>query len=208
MKSRITRQRFQPLLAVAALLAALLPLGELIAAEPLAFGVLPRRNAQLTARLFTPLAEHLSAAIGRPVELILSKDYDAFSQSIANERFDIVHFNQFHYIKARFEHGYQVFARNREGGSDLIEAAIFTRSGSGVYRLADLKGRKVMFGGGRQAMISYIASRYLLREAGLQDDDYTSLIARNPPNAMVASFVGEADAAAAATHVRQLPVIR
>jgi phosphonate transport system substrate-binding protein len=85
---------------------------------------------------------------------------------------------------------------------------IYVRKDSGITKLAQLRGRTVMFGGGEDAMISYIANRYLLLQAGLGKDDFKPLFAVNPPNAILALNRRQADAAGAGDGVLDLPVVK
>lgn len=176
-------------------------------AEPLRLGIFPRYNYTETIKSFTPLAEHLARTLGRRVELETTSDFSAFWQAVVARRYDLVHFNQYHYIKAHHELRYEVIAHNREGGSDTIKGALLVRRDSGIERLSDLRGKRILFGGGRDAMQAYILTTYLLRRAGLKSGDYTELFAINPPNAVVATYQKHADAAGAGERVLVMPVV-
>jgi phosphonate transport system substrate-binding protein len=177
------------------------------AADPaLTMGVFPRRNATETTRLFTPMAEYLSARLGRNVNLVTAKDFESFWQGVMEQRYDIVHYNQYHYIRSA-QH-YEVIAHIEEAGKSTIAGAIYVRKDSGITNLTQLKGRTVLFGGGEDAMISYITNRYLMLQAGLKKDDFKSLFAVNPPNAILAMHRRQADAAGAGDGTLDLPLIK
>lgn len=176
--------------------------------DALVVGVFPRRSAEATVRMFTPLTDYLSAALKRPVKLETARNFDAFWDGVKAQRYDIVHFNQFHYLQAHDRHGYDVFACNNEFGRDSLAGAIYVRKDSGITDVAHLKGKKIVFGGGKDAMMSYIVPRYLLQEAGLKPGDYTEEFAVNPPNAVVAVFFGQTDASGAGDVVIDLPHVR
>ena len=176
------------------------------AEEPLSMGVFPRRNAAETAKAFTPMADYLGERLGRKVKLMTSKNFDFFWRAVTEKRYDIVHYNQYHYIRSA--QTYQVVAHIEEYGKSTIAGVIFVRKDSGITALAQLRGRTIMFGGGEDAMISYIASRYLLLQAGLRKDDFKSLFAVNPPNAIVALIHQQADAAGAGDSVPDLPEVK
>jgi phosphonate transport system substrate-binding protein len=175
--------------------------------EPLRLGIFPRYNYTETIKSFTPLAEQLARTLGRRVEIETASDFSTFWQAVAARRYDLVHFNQYHYIKAHRELHYEVIARNREGGSDTIKGALLVRRDSGIERLTDLKGKRILFGGGRDAMQAYILTTYLLRRAGLKPGDYIELFAVNPPNAVIATYQKHADAAGAGDRVLVMPVV-
>ena len=172
----------------------------------LIMGVFPRRNAAETTRVFTPMVQYLSQQLGREVKLVTAKDFESFWQGVTEQRYDIVHYNQYHYIRS--SHRYQVIAHIEESGKSTIAGAIFVRKDSGITSLAQLRGRTVLFGGGEDAMISYITNRYLLLQAGLKKDDFKSLFAVNPPNSILALDRRQADAAGAGDGVLDLPLIR
>jgi len=176
------------------------------AEEPLSLGVFPRRNSAETARLFTPLADHIGRRLGRKVVLTTSKNFDSFWKAVAEQRYDIVHYNQYHYIRSA--RTYEVIAHIEEFGKSTMSGGLYVRKDSGIADLADLRGRTIMFGGGEDAMISYIANRYLLLQAGLRKSDFKTLFAVNPPNAMVALGLRQADAAGAGDGVLDLPTVR
>jgi phosphonate transport system substrate-binding protein len=169
-------------------------------------GIFPRRNAADTTRLFTPMADHLGAQLGRPVKLVTAKDFESFWQGVTEQRYDIVHYNQYHYIRS--SQNYQVIAHIEEIGKSTISGVIYVRKDSGIKDVAQLRGRTVLFGGGEDAMISYITNRYLMLQAGLKKDDFKSVFAVNPPNSILALHRRQADAAGAGDGVLDLPVVK
>lgn len=162
-------------------------------------GVFPRRAPAETMKAFTPLQEHLGSVLGEKIELRVYKDFDAFEKALENKEMDIVHLNQMHYIVNK-SRGYRVIARNIEDGSDTILGSLIVRKDSPFKSVTDLKGKKVLFGGNAKAMQSYIATSYMLREAGLKEGvDYTFEFAKNPPSAILGVASGAADAAGGAS---------
>jgi phosphonate transport system substrate-binding protein len=173
----------------------------------LVLGIFPRYNATDTATMYRPLAEHLSQRLGgTKVTVETAKDFDAFSKGVEEHRYDIVHFNQYHYIRSA-KH-YSVIAHSREFGKSAVAGAIYVRKDSGITNLAQLKGRTVIFGGGKDAMLSHIAPRFLMKGAGLKEGDFKSEFAVNPPNALLALYYGQADAAGGGEILIDLPVVK
>jgi len=172
----------------------------------LVMGVFPRLSAGETTTRYAPLAEYLGERLGRKVDLVTTKDFQSFWRGIEEQRYDIVHYNQYHYIRSA--QNYQVIAHIEEFGKSTIAGVLYVRKDSGITTLAQLRGRTVLFGGGEDAMISYIANRYLLLQAGLKKDDFKSLFAINPPNSILALHRRQADAAGAGDGVLELPLIR
>ena len=174
--------------------------------EPLIMGVFPRRNAAETAKLFTPMAVYLGERLGREVKLVTSKNFDSFWKAVTEQRYDIVHYNQYQYIRSAKT--YKVIAHTQEFGKSAVAGALFVRKDSGITEVSQLRGRTVIFGGGKDAMLAYIAPRYLLMQAGLKEGDFKAEIAVNPQNALVALYYRQADAAGGGEIVLDQPVIK
>lgn len=175
---------------------------------PLTMGVFPRRSVEITIRMFTPLAKYLSHKLKRPVHLETSYDFASFWEQVKQQRYDLVHYNQYHYLQSHKSLGYRVIAKNEEFGSATIAGAIVVRSDSGIHSLQELKGKKIVFGGDRLAMQAYISATYLLRQAGLKQGDYFEQFALNPPKAAIATYYHQATAAGTGDHVLALPQVR
>ncbi len=178
-----------------------------LCADPLVMGVFPRRDAAITAKLFRPLAQYLEQELGTPVSMELSADFDTFITHLKERRYDLVHLNPFDYISAHDDLAYEALVQNEEFGEKTIMGAIYVRHDSGIRQLSDLKGKKILFGGGPRAMMSYIVPTYLLQQAGLTKEDYEESYAINPPNAILATYLRRADAGGAGEVVRRLPVV-
>jgi len=159
-------------------------------------GVFPRRPVAVTHNAFRPLAERLSKALGEKVILVIPKNFKAFWAGVKAKRFDIVHYNQYHYLKSHKAFGYKVIATNEERGSKTIRGQLSVRKDSGIKSVADLKGKTILFGGGPKAMGSYIAPTAVLKKAGLTaGKDYQVRFAKNPPSALIGAFHKASDAA-------------
>jgi phosphonate transport system substrate-binding protein len=122
----------------------------------LVLGVFPRFDATTTTARFSPLAAFLSDRLARKVRLETSKDFETFWQGVVKRRYDIAHFNQYHYVRAHALYGYEAILCNEERGSRYLSGTIYTRRDSGIDKLSDLRGKRVLFGGGTDAMMSYI----------------------------------------------------
>jgi len=158
-------------------------------------GVFPRRPPAVTVKAFKPLVAHLEKVLGEKVQLIVPKNFKAFWKGVANKEFDIVHYNQYHYIKSHKDFGYNVMVTNEEFGSPKIAGALSVRKDSGINSVADLKGKTILFGGGKKAMGSYIAPTAILKKAGLEaGKDYKVSFAKNPPSAVIGVYNHAADA--------------
>ncbi len=178
-----------------------------VAADSLLVGVFPRRDAAVTAKLFRPLSRYLQRELGMPVTLEMSPDFDTFIANLNQRRYDLVHLNPYDYVSTHDTLAYDALVQNEEFGEATIKGAIYVRHDSGIRELSQLKGKKILFGGGPRAMMSYIVPTYLLRQAGLNQGDYEETYAINPPNAVLATYLRRADAGGAGEVVRRLPVV-
>ena len=170
-------------------------------------GVFPRRNPKTTYEMFTPLTRLLSKQLGIPVQLQTTKDFESFWKNVQNQEYDLVHFNQYHYIVANRHYGYQAVAMLEENNSSTIAGTITVLKESGITSVEQLRGRKVVFGGGKRAMLSHILPRWLLKKNGLDASEYFSSFARNPPNAIFSIYNGQADAAGFGDAVFKMPQV-
>jgi len=174
----------------------------------LILGVFPRRNVKTTYKLFTPLVEALSQHLGREVKLVSSRSFHDFWQGVQNRKYDIVHFNQYHYVVAKEIYNYEVILKNLEFGQSTIAGSLAVRKDQGIDSINDLRGKNIIFGGGYRAMMSYIAVTWLLRKGGLGPGDYSESFARNPPNALITAYHKRADAAGAGDMAIRLDVVK
>ena len=173
---------------------------------PLVVGVFPRFNASETTTRYTPLADHLSKQLGRKVKLVTAKDFQAFWSGVEEQRYEIVQYNQYQYIRSA--RSYQVIAHNKEFGKSTIAGVLYVRKDSGITDVKQLRGRTVLFGGGEDAMIGYIAPMYLLLQAGLKKDDFRSQFAVNPINSVIGVFHKQGDAAGSGDIVIEQPAVK
>ena len=160
-------------------------------------GVFPRRSPEATQAAFKPLADKLSKELGEEVQLVVPKSFKEFWKAVKSNQFDLVHYNQYHYIRSHREQGYRVIVANEEFGQKKIAGAISVRKDSGINTVADLRGKMIIFGGGKKAMGSYIAPTAILKQAGLVEGrDYLVNFASTPPKALL-GLMSESGSAAA-----------
>lgn len=162
--------------------------------KPLIIGIFPRRNIKTTYRLFTPLAEHLENVLQREVKLETARTFQLFWESVKRKRYDLVHFNQYHYILSHRHYSYDVILKNKELGQSTIAGSLIVRKDSNIKKVSDLKGKVILFGGDKRAMQSYISATWLLQKSGLKPGDYIEKFAINPPNTIISTFFKRADA--------------
>ena len=176
--------------------------------EPLVIGIFPRRNSVKTIIFFKPLEVYLSKKLNRQIQLRTSKDFATFWDGVEKGDYDLVHYNQYHYMISHKKYGYTVIVKNKEFGESTITGSIIVRKDSGIKSVKDLAGKEIIFGGGPKAMQSYIYARYLLESKGLKRNDYIVRFAKNPPNAIIATYLKHAIAAGSGEKVLRLGVVK
>jgi len=176
------------------------------AGDPLIMGVFPRLNAVETTTRYAPLAGYLGKQLGRDVRLVTSKDFESFWQGVTERRYDIVQYNQYHYIRSAKD--YRVIAHNKEFGKSTVAGVLYVRKDSGITQITQLRGRTVLFGGGEDAMISYIVPMYLILQAGLKKDEFKSHFAVNPINSVIGVYRKQADAAGSGDGAIEQPLLK
>ncbi len=177
------------------------------AAVPLRIGIFPQHPARVTRQMFEPLRDYLERRLGRRVTLEVPADYGSFWQRVERHAYDLVHLNPYQYVKAQRRHGYQAILRNEEFGSATLAGALYVRRDSGIHRVSELKGQKIIFGGGRDAMFAYIAPSDLLRQHGLGAGDYLAQHGAYPPQAAVGLYYGQGAAAGLGEAVIRSPAV-
>ena len=174
--------------------------------QTLTLGVFPRFSASDTTKRYSPLAEHLATRLGVQITLSTSRDFQSFWRALMELRYDIVQYNQYHYIRSA--RNYQVIAHNKEFGKSTIAGVLYVRKDSGITDLKQLKGARVLFGAGEDAMISYIAPMYMLLQAGLSKHDFQSQFAVTPMNSVIGVYHRQAEAAGSGDMVIDQPAIK
>lgn len=171
-------------------------------------GVFPRRPAAKSVKMFTPLVNQLSAQLNEKFKLVVPKDFKTFWRMLKQGKFDVVHYNQYHYVLSNKKYGYRVFVANEEFGKRRISGALTVRKDSGIQSIADLKGKTILFGGGKKAMGSYIAPTALLKQAGLMEGrDYHARFSKNPPSAVLGVYSGAVNASGSGNVILQVKMV-
>ncbi|MEN8178964.1 MAG: PhnD/SsuA/transferrin family substrate-binding protein [Pseudomonadota bacterium] len=189
-----------PIVIKCALLLATLLIADIVQAagsNGLTVGIFPRRDSETTRAMFEPLLDYLQQEMDLVVSLEVPPDFEAFWAQLKENRYDLVHLNQYQYLRAHHHFGYDAILKNEELGRTEIASVIWARKGSGIKQPVDLKGKKVIFGGGRQAMVSHIMAVDLLRQHALTESDYLAQFAVNPVSAMLSLYYRQSMAAGA-----------
>ncbi len=137
------------------------------AEAPLILAVHPYLPAPELMERFTPLADHLAAAIDRPVEVRVGKDYEEHVAFIGRDRVDIAYLGPASFVKLLDRYGEKpILARLEIKGRPFFQGKIIVRRESSISHLPDLRGKRFAFGDPGSTM-SHLVPRYLLQQAGI-----------------------------------------
>jgi len=137
--------------------------------KPLRVGFMICNSVAETRARFAPLAAHLAEQLGRRVEPVWLDTAD-FDEALRAARFDLIHTNSYLYAWFHEAYGFRVLAgeaRGRDGA--YSSGTIIAGRNSAVKTLADLKGKRFVFGP-PFAPTAYLSPYWLLLEAGIDPE--------------------------------------
>jgi phosphonate transport system substrate-binding protein len=168
-----------------------------LAADHLLLGIHPYKSPSKLIRAYTPLAEYLSRKVGMPVQIAISKDYQAHIDAIGKDRLDIAYMGPASYVKLVDHYGKKpLLARQEIHGKSTFQGKIIARKKSPLHSLAQLKGKSFAFGDPGSTM-SHLVPRYMLWKDGVTTEQlkrYKFLGSHD--NVALAVLSGEYDAGA------------
>ncbi|MBV8073836.1 MAG: phosphate/phosphite/phosphonate ABC transporter substrate-binding protein [Candidatus Eremiobacteraeota bacterium] len=165
------------------------------AATALRVGMIPDAGAtQVSVDEKAPLRDYLSAKIGRPVELVIPTNYNATVEALGNGSLDFAYLGGLTYLKARQAYG--VLPLVQRASDRQFHSLFITQPGSGIEKLADLRGKRFAFGDVASTS-GHLMPDYALRNAGLDPDkDLAVRYTGNHPATAKAVESGTVDAGA------------
>lgn len=180
----------------------------LLAEDIFRIGIFPRRSVALTTQMFTPMSEYVGERLGMKVSIDVPPDMPAFWSRMENGDYDLVHLNQYHYVRANAKSGWQAILKNEEFGESNLAGTLWVHKDGDIENIGDLKGKLIVFGGGDHAMVASIMTRDILLQAGIGDDFFIGMTTLHPVKAIISVFYKQADAAGAGSSIVKFPAIR
>jgi phosphonate transport system substrate-binding protein len=118
---------------------------------------------------FAPLTAYLEQATGARYEPVYLDTVDV-EEAFARGEFDFVHTNSLLYVTLKERHGARLIAAERRGTfGSKTRGVVIVRKDSGLQSLADLKGKRLVFGP-QWAPFGFLAQYALLLEAGVDPE--------------------------------------
>ncbi|MFZ2196127.1 MAG: phosphate/phosphite/phosphonate ABC transporter substrate-binding protein [Thermodesulfovibrionales bacterium] len=192
MNSKYKRQITAIILAVV-MTSLLVP--SIVSAE-IKFAILPRLSVIEMKNMFKPLEEYLTKEVGEKVSLIFTKDFTSFKEMIKSGQADLGFANPIIYVQLKKELDIEPLALSAEfKAGTKFRGIIIARKDSGISKLQDLKGKKLIFVD-KDSAAGYIFQMLLLSKAGMDiQKDFTMLpFAKKHENVTYAVSIGTADA--------------
>ena len=166
------------------------------ASAEIKLGLLPRLSATEMTTMFTPLAEYLSKETGEKVSLVIPKDFDAFKALVSSGQVDMGFANPLVYVQLKKnDASLDLLGLASEKSGTKFRGIIIARKDSGIEKVSDLKGKKLIFVE-EDSAAGHIFQMLTLSKAGLDvKKDFTKLpFAKKHTNVALAVFNKAADA--------------
>ena len=166
------------------------------ASAEITLGILPRLSTETLYGMFRPLAEYLSNEVGEKVSVVIPEDFDAFKAAVKAGQIDLGFANSLIYVQLKKDMNLDPLAlASEEKAGTKFRGIIIARKDSGINKVQELKGKKLVFVD-KDSAAGYIFQMMMLSKAGLDiHKDFTVLpFAKKHDNVTMAVFNKEADA--------------
>jgi phosphonate transport system substrate-binding protein len=122
-----------------------------------------------TEARFAPLSAYLGEQLGRDVQPLYLDTVD-FEEAVSRGEFDIVHTNSLLYVWFNKQYDFRILSGERRGRNGSFSAgAIVVHADSEIRSLADLKGKRFIFGP-QLAPTAFLSQYHLLLEGGVDPE--------------------------------------
>ncbi len=143
---------------------------------PLKLGVgLFQPDKERNDATYRPLAQHLSARLGRPVELRTVDSWEGLAKSLANGETDLALMGPWGYVLANHAARAQVVSTILYDGKPEYFAIMITHPDSGINSVADLKGKTFAFGD-KGSTSGYLIPLHFFMSQGIDPEKYFSKV--------------------------------
>jgi ABC-type phosphate/phosphonate transport system substrate-binding protein len=133
----------------------------------IAIAILPCTDVVMTVKKFSPLAAYLENEAAMKIALVVPRSHAELERAVKHGEIDFALQDPHTYISLAdlFDPDSLLSALSREG-TDTQRGVVIARKDSGIRKLGDLRGKRVMFG--RQlSAVKWLAAKALFWEHGL-----------------------------------------
>ena len=140
------------------------------------FGVGPfQPDREKNDATYRPLADYLSAKLGKKVQLRTVDSWEGLAKSLANNETDIALLGPWGYVLANNESGAQAVSTVLYDGKPEYFAHIIVGPGSTAKSIEDLKGKTFAFGD-KGSTSGYLIPFYMMQKKGIDPEKYFSKV--------------------------------
>lgn len=161
----------------------------------LKLAVHPYLAASTIVEKFSPFAEYLSKELGRPVIIVVAKDYATHIDWIGQGAVDFAYMGPASYVILTEGYGLRpTLAVLELNGKTTFQGIIIKSSANPIKEISELRGKRFAFGDPNSTM-SHMVPRYMLYKAGIDVTDLSGHeFLKNHENVAMAVLSGEFDA--------------
>ncbi len=145
-------------------------------APPVILSILPVESAGAMYERFVPLKYYLENVLKRPVIIKVAKDYETAIREIGSGKSHLSFLDPAAYceVRARYANKVTPLVRpvGREGATS--RSVLVVKSGSGIEKAADVKGKRLALGA-KQSSFSYLIPLAMLNDVGIRTKDFNSV---------------------------------
>lgn len=140
-----------------------------MAAQTLKVSAIPDESPTELQRKFEPLGKYLEKAVGMKVEFTPVTDYAATVEALAAGKLDMVWYGGFTFVQAHIRTKGTAIPLVQREEDEKFRSVFITRAGSGIKKLADLKGKNFAFGS-VSSTSGHLMPRSFMLQAGINPD--------------------------------------
>jgi phosphonate transport system substrate-binding protein len=169
---------------------------ESAASAEIKLAILPRLSILELYTMFKPLEDYLTKEVGEKVTVVTTKDFASYKEMIKSGQADIGFANPLIYIELKRDLDLEPLAVASEfKAGSKFRGIIIAKKDSGINKLQDLKGKKLIFVD-KDSAAGYIFQILSLSKAGMDihKDFITLPFAKKHDNVTIAVSIGTADA--------------
>jgi len=165
--------------------------------EPLVLSIYPYFASTEIYKRFSPLADHLSKELGRPITIHVANTYDAHVNEVVKGTVDIAFMGPVSYVKLTKRSGrVPILAAFETQEGRTYRGVIFVNKNSPIRTLAQVRGKTFAFGDVNSTM-SHLVPRFMLMKAGIGVKDLSRYeFLTNHENTALGVLSGNFDAGA------------
>ena len=171
-------------------------------ADRIKIGFMPYLSAQTIHDRYTPLADHLSWVLDRPVRIVVARNHAHQAELFKKGAIDVAFLGGNPYVRIVEAVGPQpILARFAFGGAPHFRSVIIVREDSPLTALEQLQNKRIALGDPHSTLSSEVPLD-LLYQAGLEADDLASIThLSNHENILYGVLFGAFEAGAVAEEI-------